>query len=41
MPEAEGEDEITCTCPVCGHTWTDTYIVIVSFEMSDYAPDYL
>jgi len=40
MPEAEGENDIEVTCPICGHTWTETFHVIIEFEMSDYAPDY-
>jgi len=44
MPEATGEDDVTMSvkCPKCGYEWdeTQTCKVTVTFEWSDYAPDY-
>lgn len=40
IPEVEGEVEIECTCPKCGHKWIEIEYVTLEFDFGDYAPDY-
>ena len=40
MVEIEGENELECECPKCGHKYWDTFTVSIEVDMSDFAPDY-